>query len=477
MAASVTPAELALPSAPRPFRLRIIPPIETYPAVVAFAQTALGKATMLSVFALGLSFYMAQWKAMTLWLLLITLMPHRRRLLVTIGLLQWTFVMPLERVEFNTMVLMPLIQKAAACAIGGLLFYAAIRLDKTILGRRPILALLVGYAAFVYAVSTLVRTHPGYQILWAFAVTFSFYVWFIGYALMDRNSSTRDPFYLQLGTFHPFWGSTHVPIPKGSAYLRKIEAHTPEKLAVTQLKALKLLAWGLLLNQVLKAGQALVYGRLAIPTFAVAFDHIAKGSPDKTLICWLSLIASFTEAALMLTVTGHQIVACCRMAGFAALRNTYSPFTARTIADFWNRYYYYFKELLADFFFYPAFMRFFKGNSQVRLAFATLAAATFGNAFYHFFNEPDSIARLGFWNAIVAFQPYLFYTLVLGIGIVVSQMRRKKAVHTGWFRARLVPCFCVTSFFCLLHVFCDSSRTYPISVHFRYFAHLFNLPV
>ncbi|MGC2719371.1 MAG: hypothetical protein WA209_07265 [Candidatus Acidiferrales bacterium] len=477
MAASVTPADFAIPKSRKPFRLRVIPPIDTYPSVIASAQTVLGKAVILSLFALGLSFYMTRWKAMTLWLVLMTLLPQRRRMLVTIGLLQWTFLMPLERTGFSGMVFAPLVQKAVACAIGGLLFWTAVRFKQSVLGTRPIVALLGGYAVTIYVVSTLVRVYPAFHAAWGLTVTFSFYLWFIGYALLDRNSSTRDPFRLQLGTFHPFWGSTHVPFPKGAAYLRRIEAHTPEKLAVTQLKGLKLLAWGLLLKQILRIGQAVIYGRLGLPTFAIAFDHVVHRTPDSSLVCWLSLIASFLEAMLVLCVTGNRFIACCRMAGFAALRNTYRPLEARTIAEFWNRYYYYFKELLVEFFFFPAFIRFFKEKPRLRLFFATLAAATFGNSYYHFFNDPEAVARLGFWHAIVAFQPYLLYSTVLGVGIGISQIREHKPIAPGWVRGRALPCLAVTSFYCLLHIFCDPSRTYPIREHFRFLAHLFNLPV
>jgi hypothetical protein len=41
-----------------------------------------------------------------------------------------------------------------------------------------------------------------------------------------------------------------TPFGKGIAYLQKFEARTPEDLAVTQLKGLKLAAWTLLLAAV-----------------------------------------------------------------------------------------------------------------------------------------------------------------------------------------------------------------------------------
>ena len=475
MGASATPADLVAAGPPRPLRLRIIPPLDTYPSIVSFAQTPAGKAIVLLLFGLGSKYTVPEWKVMTLWLALITVLPKHRRLLVTLGVLQWTFLLPIEKTEFSTIILSPLVMRACACAIGGLLFWFATRFRQSLFGRRPILTLLTAYAIFVYITSVFLGSFPGSFVAWRFAMIFSVYLWFISYALLDRDSKDRDPFRLQLGTFHPFWGSTNVPFPKGSAYLRRIEAHTPERLAITQLKGLKLLAWALVLNMALRAFQAIVYQRLGIPTFDAAFEHSVQRSSYPWFLCWASLVAAFFEAVLTISVLGHGIIACCRMAGFAALRNTYRPLESRTIAEFWNRYYFYFKELLVDVFFYPTFMRYFKGRPKIRLFAATLAAASFGNAYYHFFNEPEPIAKLGFWKAIVAYQPYMFYCLVLGVAIGISQLRKRRPIPTGWVRGRLVPSLTVALFYCLLRIFSDTSRTYPIHEHFRFLAHLFNL--
>jgi len=165
------------------------------------------------------------------------------------------------------------------------------------------------------------------------------------------------------------------------------------------------------------------------------------------------------------------------MAGFLALRNTCRPLASRSIAEFWNRYYYYFKELLVDCFFYPTFMRYFKGHRRWRLFAATFAAACFGNAFYHFFRDLGYIADSGFWKALAGFQAYIFYTAVLAVGIGISQLRERRVETTSWIRGRLVPAFCVTGFFCILSVFDYdyTDKRYPLQECFRFLAHLFNL--
>jgi hypothetical protein len=40
---------------------------------------------------------------------------------------------------------------------------------------------------------------------------------------------------------------------------------------------------------------------------------------------------------------------------------------------------------------------------------------------------------------------------------------------------KVAPALCILGFFCILHVFDYVNRTYPLSEHLRFFAHLFNL--
>ena len=127
------------------------------------------------------------------------------------------------------------------------------------------------------------------------------------------------------------------------------------------------------------------------------------------------------------------------MAGFLALRNTWRPLSSRSIAEFWNRYYYYFKELLVDCFFYPAFMRYFKTWGRWRLFAATVAAAGFGNALFHSLRDLNYVEDLGFWRALAGFQSYIFYTAVLSVGIGISQMRQQNIEKKTENLGRIAP--------------------------------------
>jgi hypothetical protein len=450
---------------------RIIPRIETYPFVTSFAQKFVGKLSILALFALGLRFGTPDWIPLSLCLAMITFVPVRRRILVTVATLVFTFVVPwhnyLHPVYTSSLIIFVIM-------LGAVCFWLSVELRNTVAGRHPVFFLLTGYSLFIVFVAYFPSSTPVYVTVWAIAYTFGTYVWFIAYSLLDGRAADRDDFSLQLGAYRPFWGSTHTPFVKGASYLRRIEARDGEQLAVIQLKGLKLLAWSLLISVFSKYFEHFVHGSLAIPTFPVAFVHSVQHRPDPWYMCWASLITAFLEEVFYIAVWGHRIVACCRMAGFNALRNTYRPLSARTIAEFWNRYYFYFKELLADMFFYPVFLNYFKKRKKLRIAVATFAAAGFGNAFYHFIRDLHFISELGLWRAFTAYHVYLFYCTVLAGAITISQLRKRRPAPTGFFRANVVPVFCVVLFYCLLHVFDYTDRTYAIWEHFRFVAHLFS---
>jgi hypothetical protein len=87
------------------------------------------------------------------------------------------------------------------------------------------------------------------------------------------------------------------------------------------------------------------------------------------------------------------------------------------------------------------------------------------------------IAEMGLWRSLAAYHVYIFYCLVLASAITISQLRKRGPAPSGFLRAHVVPTFCVVLFYCLLHVFDYTERAYPITEHFRFLAHLFNLTI
>jgi hypothetical protein len=466
------PRELAPLSAGALANFRLIPRIETYPVVVSFAQTIAGKLVLLTLFGLGLVYNHPSWAPVILFLALITFLPGQRRILLTLCTLAFAFLVACTTFD------RPLYVATLLCLtllLGAFLFWSAARWPRSWYGRRTVLIFLSGFAALVVIADTIPQnawfSHP----LWDFTYMLSTYIWFICYSLLDAKLKDHDTVGLQLGSYRPFWGSTSTPFAKGATYLRRIEARDAEQLAITQLKGLKLLAWASLISVFSDLYKHYVYVSFRIPTYSQALSLSASRVHMPWYICWASLIANFFGGIISLSLLGHTIIACCRVAGFNALRNTYRPLSSRTVAEFFNRYYFYFKELLVDFFFYPVFLRYFKKNYKLRVVVSIFAAACFGNALYHFSGALNLVYSFGFARAFQGFQVYLFYCFALATAISISRLRPRGPAPSGFIRAQLLPSFSVVLVYCLLDVFGSTERDYPLTEHFRFFAHLFNL--
>lgn len=456
-------------SAVRDFR--IIPRIETYPAVVAFVQTDPGKLALLVLFALGERFFLPDFSSvlgLTALVAIITFMPEYRRVVLAAAP-----VILFCKDSFGQPLLVG--TGIAVIGMGMLLYLCVMRWPQSAFGRRPIVFLLSGFSALIAITSAASQHTLVDSILWSAVAVTSTYLWFIAYALTDRSSKPAKDWTLELATFRPLWGSTNTPFPKGAAYLRRIEAKSPEQLAIFQLKGLKLLAWAILLAALRRLWYGFFHGYMGIPMADQALAMSVHGTPAPWHMRWASQILLYFEMILTYSIFGHRIIACCRMAGFNALRNTYRPLSSTTLIDFFNRFYYYFKELLVDFFYFPAFFRYWKGQRRLRIVFATFAAVFFGNSFYHLARDWQFFRDDGLMRGFASYQVLFFYNAVLAAGISLSQLRKRRAKPAGFLRGRLLPSCGVASFYILLGVFMDESRRFSLAQTLNYFLSLFLL--
>ncbi|MHB8791486.1 MAG: hypothetical protein ACYDBT_16600 [Desulfobulbaceae bacterium] len=476
---------------------RLIPALDTYPRVVAFAQTPPGKILLLAVFAAGLSLRTSSWPHISAFIAAMTFLPRFRPALLTIAtfgslyLDNWPIAnipWPISQLQFvEPFFFKPLIIAAVLGSFA--VYYTAVKKNKDRwFAKQPIRNLLVGYILLLMAATNATLSVSQAVYLWTFLAVLGKYLWFFNYTLLDRHARETPHLALQAGYYSPFWGGSATPFPKGAAYLRKIEAKTPEQLAISQLKGVKLLYWALLLSLLEQLLQHIFYGNVAaspsffnislsldIPTFP-AILHTENGHSYPWHLNWLALIANFFTRLLWFSVWGHVIIACCRMAGYNALRNTYRPLQSTSIAEFWNRFYYYFKELLVDNFFYPAFLRYFKKWPRFRLFFATMAAACFGNVLYHFLRDIGIIAEKGFWQALLSFRVYMFYGVVLGTAIGLSQLyEKKKKNDMSWLRKNFIAPVYVVGFYCVLSIFDSADASLTLTDHFLFLLKLFNI--
>jgi hypothetical protein len=450
-------------------QFRLIPRLETWPRCVSFAQTAPGRLTLLAAFALGLRFFLPDMPSvlsLTFLLAIMTFLPEYRRFILAIA--------PIALVVIQT-IHDPLVLglTLGVIAFGILLYWCALRWPQSLFGQRPVTFLLTGFTLLILlACAATPRSWP-YSILWSLVGVMASYLWFIGYALMDRTSQPARDLTLELASFRPLWGSTTTPFPKGAAYLRRIEAQNPEQLAIVQLKGLKLLVWGILLSLFQTFWMYFFHAHLRIPTSAQALALSVRGTPAAWHLRWASQILFFFEVTLSFAVIGARFISFCRMAGFNALRNSYRPLSSRTIAEFFNRFYYYFKELLVDFFFYPTFLRYWKGHKRLRMTCATFVAVAFGNSFYHLARDWQFFQKDGFWKGLASYQVLFFYNVIMATGLSISQLRKRGPRPKGLVRGHLLPVSGVLFFYCVLGVFGDEERLYPLAVHLKYLASLF----
>lgn len=489
-------------------QFRIIPQIDKYPSVVAYAQTPLGKLAVLALFGLGLWLLDMSWRVDFLVVIAaITFFPQYRTPLVLLGTLYWTATFTLfdwyivrevlDRYGVTNIWDGALIRPTAIVAV--LLycafFYALVcRFEHTLLGRRPLVSLFCAYYAMVLAACYLPLPSTWAAALWIFIIIFGRYIWFLAYSLLDRRAREHDGFIWQLRSYLGFWiglSTSPAPIPKGAANLRRIEAKTPQALAVSQLKGIKLLYWAMVLMVVETVYSRLIHDEpgyltsiidfsysFSLPTYKVAFYDALAGQYRPWYVSFAAVVSQLFRNVLYIAIWGHIIIACVRMAGYNALRGTYKPLYAKTLAEFWNRYFYYFKELLVEFFFYPTYTRYFKKYPRFRLFFATLMAAGFGNVLFHFIRDVQYVFRMGFLEALVAIHVYMFYGMVLGTAIGISQLRMRKRVGPRpWWSEYITAPAGVILFYCFVLIFDDPDRNLTLKDNFVFVLSLFGVHI
>jgi hypothetical protein len=287
-----------------------------------------------------------------------------------------------------------------------------------------------------------------------------FLVWRACYIMLSgqRGSAKETTFADHMFYALPVFGGTNVPYGKGFDYLKRCRAADPQALARSHLAGLKLLVlvwlWRLVRGAILAIAHghnprwvrvAEEYGWASI--FSLELPRLedliaANGSSDPALLeLWLSLFFAFILQVLDVAIKGHIIIGALRLLGRNVFRNTYKPLLAESIVEFWNRFYYYFKELLVEFFFYPVYARYFRSHQNLRIFVATMAAACVGNTYYHVLRDNWVLEALSWSDALEALAPRAFYTLLLGLGIYCSMIaeRRRRGRPPPANRDRLEP--------------------------------------
>ena len=487
---------------------QLTPPVEATPLerakakAFALLRTRAGRLALVAFFAvLMVGLRMEHWWAIALVLGLTSAFPqHRRAILVPAALL---FVALKPPVDFAVLGQLAAARGASAgmlnfgwvaipivWAMAFAFLWVVQTFPKSVVARRPVTGLIGVLLLLICAARTLPITGVAWVIVASMTMCFASYIWFFAYWIAENHTRDKAKPLVRTGFWRPFWGFTKVPYGKGAAYLEKVEAKNDDELAVAQIKGLKLLVWAVVLTAFIVAVNKFVYRidtsltevpaaapSAIIPTYEMSLDALRAGEPYPIWMRWAALVLFFLLRIAFLTVWGAKIIAVARMAGFNAFRNTYRPLEAPTIAEYYNRIYYYFKELLVTFFFYPTYLRYFKKWPRVRLFAATLAAAGAGNWLFHLLRDQDLILRDGFWATVWLYRSYAAYALVLGVAIGVSQLRAnararaKVCAPAGWARVRSTAV--IMLFFLLICTFNEPNYRHGLGDYANYCLRLF----
>lgn len=348
------------------------------------------------------------------------------------------------------------------------------RAPESFLARRPLVSMLA-LEGLLCGIGSLDLVHGlPRALLWSAIFILTPYVWFIPYAIVDQRVKSPGPMTLQMAVLRPFWSPSYLSFNKGAAFLRKHLAQNPVDLAITQLKAIKLLVWANILFAIRVGLGWLFEAQLPIPSVGQAIDGFLAGTPYSRLIVWTALIVSTARYALQIAFWAHLFVGIARLAGYRLPRGSWRPLESRSLMDYFNRFHYYFKEFLVDFFFIPTFFKLFRGHPRLRMFFATFMAAGVGNALWHFVRDIDLVATQGLVPALAGFTSYAFYALLLAVGVGLSQIRVGMGIKPSTtLIGRLYSFFFVWSFVVCMHVFSDGSRNHTLHERLSFMANQF----
>jgi hypothetical protein len=278
----------------------------------------------------------------------------------------------------------------------------------------------------------------GFAVVSLIAALLPYLIWRCGYMVLSgqRGKAAGTMFSDHFFYIFPIWDGTNTPPGKGHENLSRAEAQSPAAYSRSVLAGVKLLLLVVLWKGLMQVMGALVYGDPRNPLTGMVggfhldiprLRNIVNGSVTPSLgIVWLSLYLDLVWETLSLAARGHVWIGLLRLFGFQVFRNTYKPLLAESIVEFWNRYYYYFKELLMEFFFLPTYVRYFRQQPTWRIIFAVFAAAFFGNMYYHVLVAEKPLIQGDAERLWSLLGPRLVYCFLLAAGIAFSMLRQQR---------------------------------------------------
>lgn len=463
--------------------------------LVAVAQTIPGRSVLWIAAILLLAWHQSN-LLMLVALTLVMFYPAQRRFLLSLAAFGVIVDGLLRRMdlEFDVAFLVTgladssqwLLLVGEAAMVLGLLYLAflvVLRFDQwpAVIRRYPVLSLHGGTW-----IALMLSTLPWLGVL----VQTSFLAWRMSYLVKfaSRGMAAGTKFHDHLFHLMPVFGGSSTPYGKGLDFLSRHEAHDPVAFVRSQLAGIKLLLLAVLWIYLLDLMDVALFGQtdkqltgwlgswtLDLPRLV---DFLQAEINGPWYQGWGVIYLELIRNTLKIAAFGHVIVGSLRLLGFNVFRNTYKPLLAESIVEFWNRYYFYFKELLVEFFFYPTYLRLRSINPHLRLFCAVFAAAFLGNMYYHLLYQPEAVINLDFAHLWAMWGTRLVYCFLLALGIWVSMLRQQKqrqANTAAGFPIRLRRIAGVWTFYAIIQIWNTRSVEVGIVDSLKFFVSLFGL--
>lgn len=294
-------------------------------------------------------------------------------------------------------------------------------------------------------------------------------IWRVSYMaqLSSRKRFEGTSFADHLMYLWPVFGGNQ-PQGKGYEYLSQHEVDDASQLARSQISGLKLLMMAAAWQVVIWTMDTVVFatppddyraagwvGMLQPLIDIPRLSYLIADSSATSGIAWASTLLELVRVTLVIALRGHIIIGCLRLMGFNVFRNTYKPLLSESVLEFWNRFNFYFKELMVEFFFYPVFLRCSRVSAGLRLFLAVFAAACIGNMYFHMLLDPRLILTGDLVRIWEEWGARLVYCVCLATGVWVSMMQQQKRrrlneSHIWYIRLRRIAAVCL--FFAVINI-------------------------
>jgi len=433
---------------------RIIPQLEKYPRVVAFAQTFLGRICLVAVCTF-LLYLVADsfWLEIGVTALIAAIFKIKNRFIPLIGLaLFLALLRPLLSIvelpkskyfllhiaQFHNMIFLKdfvrQYEPNTAWALSSListivicfslcLCYLIIHNKFSIVKNWPLGCFFSVNILLVILGKSLPIENQYSYLFWVALVLFNTtYVLNFCYVLLHYKKLKDKSWLYWFGPSLIF----NFPFGKSNAFLEQRVAKNDYEFAVTQIKALKLLVWLYLIKTALIILLNPILGLSSEPSnflyvsnISDHFRNFKNNTPSPTGTVWLSLFITYFYDLLLWAIKFNVPVVALRLLGFYVPRGMYKPLYAKSIPDYFGRRYYYYKELIFDFFVFPLILRFRRIQSrQVRTFLAVSIGVGFGTIITHAMASIADMHSISAWEYFVRNTP--FFLRCIGFGLLLG---------------------------------------------------------